>query len=110
MGDRFFGLALVGGAHIKNLRSHRLMQHHGAGGRANQGHAMLLQNRNDALGMRCSAAHEQGDHAAHFYQFACVGGSQLGVELVVQRQDFNLFAMHATLGIDCIDVEHCACA
>jgi hypothetical protein len=39
----FFGFAPVSGPHIEDVLAHRLVQHHGAGGRGDQRHTVLIQ-------------------------------------------------------------------
>jgi hypothetical protein len=85
--------------------AHRLMQHHGAGRGRDQRHAVLVQDRNDRLGVRCAPAQEQGQHVLLLHQLARVLGRQRGVELVVQRHQLDLLPVDAAPGIDAIDVQ-----
>ena len=48
---------------------------------------------------------EQRQHVVFFDQLARVFGSELGVELVVQRDQFDLLAVDAALGVDHVNVE-----
>ena len=105
VGDGLFHLALVGRAHVEDELVHRLVEHHGAGGGPHQRHAVLLEQRHDALRVRRAACHEQADHALFFNQRLGVLQRELGVELVVQRNHLDLLAAYATLGIDMVDVE-----
>ena len=83
----------------------RLVKHHGTGGGANQRHVVLLEQRQDALGMRCATGHEQGQYFALFNQGFGVFLGELGVKLVVEGDDLNFLAVHAAFGIDGIDVQ-----
>jgi hypothetical protein len=105
VGDGFFHLALVRRAHVEHKPGHRLVQHHGARGGPYKGHAVLLQKREEPLRVRCTARHEQADHALLLDQGLGVCQRELGVELVVQRDDLDLLAGHAATGVDVVDVQ-----
>ena len=54
--------------------------------------------------MRRGAAHEQGHHVVFFDQLARVLGRLGGLEVVVQRDQLDLLAVHAALGVDVVQV------
>jgi len=81
------------------------VQHHGAGGGRDEGDLVLGQVRQDGLGVRRGAAHEQRRHLVLLDQLARVLARQLGFELVVQRDQPDLFAMHAAAGVHVVKVQ-----
>ena len=105
VGHGLFGFTLVGGAHVEHMLAHWLVQHHGPGGWAHQRHAMLVQQRDDGFGVGGAPVQEQRQHVVFFDQLARVFGSELGVELVVQRDELDLLAVDAALGVDHVNVE-----
>ena len=102
---RALGLALIGGAHIEQPGVDRPVQHHRAGGRPHQRQPGLGQHRQDGLGVRRAAGQEQADHPWVVGQCLGVFGGDFGVELVVQRHQFNLLSIHPALGIDGVEME-----
>ena len=109
MANSFFSLTLVGGPHIEYMGLDWLVQHHRTGGRANEWHAVFVEEGQDGLGMGGATGQKHGEHLAILNQLAGIFAGQLGVELVVQGHQFNLFSLDATLGIDCVNIEFCAC-
>ncbi len=105
VGDGFFGLALVGGAHVEDMFFDGLMQHHGACGRAHQGHTVLFKMGKNRFGVGCSACQKERDHVFFLDQLAGVFGGQLGVKLVVQRDQLDFLSIDAALGIDGVDIQ-----
>jgi hypothetical protein len=93
--DRLLGLALVGGAHIEDVRRAPLVQHHRAGRGPDQRHAVRLQQRQHRFGVRRATGQEQRQYPALLDQLARVGGRALRIELVVQRDQLELLAGHA---------------
>ncbi len=64
-----------------------------------QRHAVLVQQRNNALGVGCAARHEQCQHTLVLDERAGVVLRQLGVELFVERDEFDLLPVHAAAGV-----------
>ena len=107
VGHGLFRLALIGGAHVEDVFAHGLVQHHGAGGWADQRHAVLLQQRDHGFCVRGAAGQKHCEHVLLFNQLAGVFTGEFGVELVVQRDEFNFLSVHATLRVDRVEVQHC---
>lgn len=105
VGDGFLHLALVGRADVEDIAGNGLVQRHGARGGPHQRHAVLVQQRNDALGVGRAARHEQCQHALVLDERAGVVLRQLGVELVVERDEFDLLPVHAAAGVDVVQVQ-----
>jgi len=103
--DRLLGLGLVAGAHVEHVRVDRLVQQHGAGGRRDERDVVLGQVRQDGLRVRRGAAHEQRHHLVVLDQLSSVFARQLGLELVVERDQLDLLAAHAALGVDVVEVK-----
>ncbi|MPN38269.1 hypothetical protein SDC9_185793 [bioreactor metagenome] len=99
------GFRLVAGAHVEHQRVDRLMKHHCPSGRRHQCDPVFGQMRQDGLSVRRGTAHEQGHHVVLFDQAQRVLARQLGIELVVQRDQLDLLAVHAALGVDAIQVQ-----
>lgn len=76
---RFFRLALVGRAHVEHLFPDRLVQHRGARGRADQGHAMLLQQRQNCFVLGRAPGQKQGQDMLFLDQFLGIFDRQLRV-------------------------------
>ena len=64
---------------------------------------MFVQHRKHGLGMGRAPGEEHGRHIPALDQLARVFGSDLGVELVVQRDQFDFLAVHATACVDAVD-------
>ena len=102
---RLFGLSLVAGAHVEHQRIRGLVEDHGARRGRDQGNAVFGQQWQDRLGMRCGPAHEQRDHVVCFDQALSVFTGELGFELVVKRDQFDLFTVDSALGVDTVQIE-----
>ena len=102
----FFGFTLVGGAYVEDVFFHRLVQHHGPGGRGHQRHTVFFEQREDGLGVGGAPVQEQGHDVFLFDQLTGVFSGQRGLEFVVHRDDFDLLATHATFGVDTVQVQH----
>ncbi|MPM35771.1 hypothetical protein SDC9_82365 [bioreactor metagenome] len=81
------------------------MQNHGARGRPDQHHAVLVQMGNDGFVVRRAACEEQGGHVLFFDELARVLAGQLGIELVVQRHQLDFLPVHTAPGVDAVEVE-----
>jgi len=103
--DGLFSFTLVGRPHVENVFLDRLVQHHGASGRPDQWYAVFFKMRKDGLAVRRAAGEEQRHHILFFDQLARVLARQFGIEVVVERDQFNLLSVDAAFCIDGVNVQ-----
>ncbi len=105
VGDGFLGLALVGRAHVEDVAAHGAVEHHRARGGGHEGHIELVEQGDDGFRVRRAAREEHREHVLLLDELARVDERLGRVELVVERDEFDLLPVHAAPGVHRVNVE-----